>query len=91
MPNVIEVWTYDVWGNEEDGYEVNDRTKISEYDTNLTELTDKDIKDIIEECFFHPENIDIDNNVMCDNPIYLILNDTDHSDYPVGEIFLRKV
>ena len=86
----IEVWVYDVWGNEDDGYEVNDRSKVSDYETDITELTSESIKNIIEEEFFHPENIEIDNNVMCDNPVYLILNDDEHTDYPLGEIFLSE-
>ena len=87
--NTIEVWTYDVWGNEEDGYEVNDRSKISEYETDLIELTDKDIKEIIEENFFHPETISSDGNGD-DQHIYLVLNDKEHSDYPLGEIYLDR-
>jgi len=87
--NTIEVWTYDVWGNEEDGYEVNDRSKIAEYETDLTELSDKDIKEIIEENFFHPETIDSDGNGD-DQHVYLVLNDMDHSDYPLGEIYLDR-
>ena len=87
--NTIEVWTYDVWGNEEDGYEVNDRSKIAEYETDLIELSDKDIKEIIEENFFHPETIDSDGNGD-DQHVYLVLNDTDHSDYPLGEIYLDR-
>ena len=87
--NIIEVWIYDVWGNEEDGYEVNDRSKISEYETDLTELSDKDIKEIIEECFFHPETISSDGNGD-DQHIYLVLNDKEHSDYPLGEIYLDR-
>ena len=86
----IEVWTYDVWGNEEDGYEVNDRSKIADYETDLKELTSKDIEEIVEEYFLKPENISIDQNVMCENPVYLVFNDKDHSDYPLGEIFFDK-
>jgi len=87
--NIIEVWTYDVWGNEEDGYEVNDRSKISEYETDLTELSDKDIKEIIAEQFFEPETICDDGNGD-DQHIYLVLNDKEHSDYPLGEIYLDR-
>ena len=85
----IEIWTYDVWGNEDDGYEVNDRSKISSYETDLTELTSDEIKSIVSEYFYHPENISRDQNVMCENPVYLVLNDKDHSDYPLGEIYLK--
>jgi len=89
IKHMIEVWVYDVWGNEEDGYEVNDRTKIAFYDTDLVALTAKDIDEIIKENFEHEENISIDNNVMGSNPVYLLLNDKGHSDYPLGEIYLR--
>jgi hypothetical protein len=90
VQHVIEVWLYDVWGNEEDGYDVNDRTKIASYDTDLTKLTSKDIDEIIKDSFHHEENISIDNNVMGDNPVYLLLNDDEHTDYPLGEIYLRE-
>jgi hypothetical protein len=85
----IEIWTYDVWGNDEDGYDVNDRCKIGEYETDLTELSAKEIESIVSEYFLHPENISIDDNVMCENPVYLVLNDKEHTDYPLGEIYLN--
>lgn len=28
---MVRVWTYDVWGNEKDGYEVNDRYEVGTY------------------------------------------------------------
>lgn len=35
-----EVWTYDVWGNAEDGYDVNDRYNVSrDYAIDLTPET----------------------------------------------------
>ena len=36
---VCEIWAYDVWGNEEDGYEVNDRTCIERKAEILANLT----------------------------------------------------
>jgi hypothetical protein len=84
--SLIEVWVYDVWGNDEDGYDVNDRSKVASYETDKKELSDKDIKEIIEEYFLNPDKITLDNNVMSDNCFYLLFNDKDHSDYPLGEI-----
>lgn len=86
----VEIWVYDVWGNEEDGYDVNDRSKVSDYEVDYTELTCERIKEIVNEEFFHPENISIDQNVMCDNPVYLVLNDKEHTEYPLGEIYLSE-
>ena len=88
MPTV-ELWTYDVWGNEQDGYEVNDRSKIAEIETDIKELTSEKIAEIVGEYFYHPENITRDNNICSDNMVYLVMNDENHSDYPLGEIFLR--
>lgn len=34
------VWTYDVWGNARDGYEVNDRSKFGTYDVDPSVATD---------------------------------------------------
>lgn len=85
----IEIWTYDVWGNDEDGYDVNDRSKVEEYETDLKELTDEEIKKIVNEYFFHPENIETD--AYGDDKIaYLVINDKEHCDYPLGEIILTE-
>ena len=46
----FRVWTYDVWGNEKDGYEVNDRTELTEYfgsDVNLLEVKDNSESSIV--------------------------------------------
>jgi hypothetical protein len=86
MPT-IEIWTYDVWGNEEDGYEVNDRSKVDTIETDLTELTDAKIKELISDYFLDPENIDTDG-YGDEKHVYLVFNDDEHSDYPLGEIDL---
>ena len=87
--NMIEIWLYDVWGNEEDGYEVNDRTKISEYETELISLTDEGVREIISDEFLNYAAISDDGNG--DNQhAYLVLNDKKHTDYPLGEIYLVR-
>ena len=41
MPK-FRVWTYDVWGNAKDGYEVNDRRELTDYfhDDKLLQVPD---------------------------------------------------
>lgn len=46
------VFTYDLWGNDEDGYEVNDVYRQSQTLTIAEEATDSDIKTLLlRECF----------------------------------------
>lgn len=94
IATVWEVWTYDVWGNEEDGYEVNDRScQARAYKLELPiEInnagtpqqferaypTDEQIREI-----FGEEAI-IDNGVGDDVNIYITL--ADDESYPLGEM-----
>jgi hypothetical protein len=36
------VWSLDVWGNDDDGYEVNDRCKVGTIDLDATTVIDSD-------------------------------------------------
>lgn len=81
-----EIWSYDVWGNEEEGYTVNDRCKLDTIDTESGELPDEIIEQLIRDYFGDPEYITVDHGISDDEHIYLVLNDEEVSDYPAGEI-----
>ena len=43
-----EVWTYDVWGNERDGFEVNDRHCVTrKYQTTSSDPTEDEIREAL--------------------------------------------
>lgn len=45
---MITVWSLDVWGNEHDGYEVNDRSKFGIYDKPYADIdTDEKVLDFL--------------------------------------------
>lgn len=91
-----EVWTYDVWGNATDGYEVNDRCKIAstheliEYETvfnsgtnlEFSSWTPRDAEIIAAFGLVHDNEpeVDIDGDDDC---IYVHLSD---DGYPLGEL-----
>lgn len=91
-----EVWTYDVWGNATDGYEVNDRCKIAstheliEHETVYNPGTsqkfscwspnDSDIIDALGLVNDTELEIDVDGD---DDYIYVNLSD---DGYPLGEL-----
>lgn len=80
----FEIWTYDVWGNAEDGFYVNDRTcvyrdykiccKAQTYNAGtpgeftVYELTDRQIKRVAREVFGFTCALDIDGD---DQRIYV--------------------
>lgn len=41
------VWSLDVWGNSEDGFEVNDRSKIGSVEFDADTATNQDIYDAL--------------------------------------------
>jgi hypothetical protein len=85
--STYEIWSYDVWGNEDNGYEVNDRFNLHrEYPSDNESLTDEEIKGIIEEYFGDPDYITVDNRTGDGEHIYLVLDDDENTDYPIGEI-----
>ena len=89
-----EVWTYDVWGNEEDGYTVNNRfcehrkypltltvethNKGTEREFNSASPTDAQLCEVFN--LTAPCEIDCDGDDMI---IYVKLAD---DDYPIGEL-----
>ncbi len=91
---VWEVWTYDVWGNADDGYEVNDRTCVDRRcvlyapATIYNVGTDREFKgaypsdaQIREVLGLEPDTpIDVDGD---DLSIYV---DLESDGYPVGEL-----
>jgi hypothetical protein len=77
----FEIWTYDVWGNAEDGFEVNDltcidrnykiRCKAQTYNVGtphqftVYEVTDAQIKRVAREVFGFRCELDIDGDDRC--------------------------
>ncbi len=83
-----EVWTFDVWGNSDDGYEVNDRCKIA----GTHELTewerenddyDLSVKEIIDAFCLCCEVGEID--IEYDDVDHVFVKAA-HDGYPIGEL-----
>ena len=72
-------YSYDVWGNEDEGYEVNDVFRTSSVFDIPDDATDEQILEIIEA----KKYVEIDNNVMADDIIYFQSSNTGK---PLGEI-----
>lgn len=81
-----DIWSYDVWGNEEEGYQVNDRSRLDTITTLTNEITDGRLEQIIQDYFGDPDKIQVDNGCSDDEHIYLVLTDDEVTDYPIGEI-----
>lgn len=88
----LTCWTHDVWGNEDDGYEVNDRSKAAVININDVTLTDEELRETLDAWFgTQAENITVDHSVSDDKHIQLVLNDKKHSDYPIGSIEVEEI
>lgn len=76
------VWSYEVWGNDEDGYSVNDRSEI---DNGTLEHfpTDDELKDIIENNWYSGL-IQVDESCSDERNIEIVLKENEY--YPVGQI-----
>jgi hypothetical protein len=72
-------WSYDVWGNDDEGYTVNDRTEISDI------ITDNDSPDIeeLKEILILDDDISIDDGISTDEIIELISGDNEK---PYGQL-----
>ena len=92
MPNYeIDIWSYDVWGNEEEGYTVNDRSRETtlHYDH---KPTDKEIDELIEQYFGHSrDGVTVDNGIGDDTHYEVILDDNENTEYPLGQILIEEV
>ena len=86
----IEIWSYDTWGNEEEGYTVNDRCKIGTMKTRKIP-SDKKIQEIINDYFSDENEVSIDHGCSDETHIYLVRNSEEYSDYPEGEILIEEV
>jgi hypothetical protein len=62
------LYSYDVWGNSEDGWEVNDVYRTCWYFSAGIEHTDEEITKMVEEIF--EIEIEINNRISCKNNIY---------------------
>ena len=87
-----QLWEYDVWGNKEDGYQVNDRFKVGEVEIKLKTVIDNintpfqfvsaSVSDWkIKQLFGVSCKIDVDG----DDTSYYIERSSDN--YPIGEMF----
>jgi hypothetical protein len=72
-------WSYDVWGNDEEGYTVNDRTEMCDI------ITDNDSPDIdeINEVLTLNDDVTIDEGITTDEIIELISGDDEK---PYGQL-----
>lgn len=77
-----EIWFYDVWGNDEDGYSVNDRSNAGtiELPENHTE---KEFLEAIGE-YFDMEKCMISNDCDPEFSYQIVLKEDEF--YPVGEV-----
>lgn len=98
LPLIIKINYYDVWGNEKDGWDVNDivgssqwteELLISEFDDIL--LSDKEIKELITKDFNLDINIEwSDYTILLKNGDYFSFGYyfNDRNGKPIGEIFI---
>ena len=76
------VWSYDTWGNEEDGYSVNDRSEIGTVIL-PDNPTDAQINEAVGE-YFDISRVCIDNGISDDTTIEIVLEEDEG--YPVGQL-----
>jgi hypothetical protein len=66
---LVTINTYDVWGNEIDGYDINDIFKYGEFDFDYTTADDEQILDFLKGHYFNSsitlDDIDIDDDIDC--------------------------
>jgi len=77
-----KVWNYDVWGNDEDGFTVNDRNEIGSVDL-PDDPTDAQILEAISE-YWDTDRLTIDDSAdFGDGVIEIIVEETEE---PVGQL-----
>lgn len=79
------VWSYDTWGNDQEGYTVNDRSEEGTIEL-PGEPTDADIMTAIEP-YFDISRVTIDNGISDDTVIEIVLEEDDG--YPVGQLVIE--
>jgi hypothetical protein len=88
-----ELWTYDVWGNKEEGFEVNDKTCFyRSYEINL-KIENNNPNTPMQFLSAYPSNYQIEQafNTNCQfeldgDDIHIYINRTSDN-YPIGEMF----
>lgn len=81
-----ELWTYDVWGNETDGWDVNDRTCLDREFALPTDSSDDEIKQaLIDAGYLKPGfEIDLDGDDM------IVFVNQSNNDFPLFELLLNQ-
>ena len=89
-----EILSYDIWGNDIDGYEVNDTYRTGYYIEidNPYDITDKEIKQKLYQVGYIGKNglyekIEIDNNCDPEYNIYLYLTAQKYAEKPFCELW----
>jgi hypothetical protein len=85
---MIRVWKYDVWGNQKDGFEVNDRYEIGSYRNHddIFSVPDYDIISFLKEEGFLTKGTHLQSfNIEGDGEGYLTI---DYKNCPIMEITL---
>jgi len=77
------LYTYDVWGNSEDGWEVNDVYRTSWYFSAGIEHTDEELTKLVEDIV--GIELDMNNGISCETNIYF----DDKEGKPICELRLR--
>lgn len=84
MRTTWKIWTYDVWGNANDGYEVNDcycQCREHEIESDDGQPTDAQVRECFETYFgLGKTRIDIDGD---DRSVYVT---RERDGYPIGEM-----
>ena len=63
LTKTYRVWSYDVWGNDEDGYSVNDRSEISYGEFSPDKSDDENIEIVLKDDEGYPVGqIEIEDN-----------------------------
>ncbi len=69
-----KLYTYDLWGNDEDGYDINDYYTHSDTFVITDDMTDKEVIALLD--FNQPETIEIDSNYSDSETFYFVDNVT---------------
>jgi len=78
-----KLYTYDLWGNDKDGYQINDYYEQSDIYEVIDPDNDSDLISMID--FTNPESIEINHSESCNDYIYF----QTHAGKPVCE--LRRI
>lgn len=86
MKHTYDVWSYDVWGNEEDGFEVNDRSKIGTIDLSDADVdVDRQLINQLIKNGFLKENANV-SDFAIDGCQYTLYVNVEANGYPLYEL-----